>query len=243
MRLQRWLILPVVAAIWSPARATSAYAYGKNETVVIKDGVAPNGHLSLASHGDGDPPGDGKFSIYLMGEPAHRRTARLEGITENDILDSAPTAFEASWAPDSRHAAVAFRAERHVIVTRLYRIEGQRAIRIDGASLFKQVTSKDRTSPGDDERASVTKLTWQGPRRFLLEEMKWFLASPANLPRSLGRYGKRTDEKNGERVLIKFSAQATCEFVHGNRYRILDMQPAISTNSGRNRKFSQNPSE
>src|ERR1700759_3009005 len=36
-------------------------------------------------------------------------------------------------------------------------------------------------------------------------------ASPDNLPRSLGRYGKRTDEKDGERVLIKFSAQATCE--------------------------------
>src|SRR3569832_2395167 len=103
MRLRWMLILPVVAAMWSPARGTSAYAYGKDETVVIKDGMAPNRRLSLASHGDGDPPGDGKFGIYLMVELFHRRTARLEGITEYDILDSAPTAFQASWAPDSRH--------------------------------------------------------------------------------------------------------------------------------------------
>jgi hypothetical protein len=209
---------------WSPARATSEYEYAKGEDVVIDSGLAPNGRLSLASHGEG-ASGNDQFHIYLMAEPAHRRIAVLDDITSKDILDSGPTAFHASWAPDSRHAAVAFRTDRHVMITQLYRIERRRAIGIGGPSLFKDVTNRDMHGRDDDERSSVTKLSWLGPRRFMLTENRLFITSSPNLLRSLGRYGKRTDDAGDKRFFVKFSAEAVCEIVGGNRYRIVDLKP------------------
>jgi hypothetical protein len=209
---------------WSPAHATTEYEYAKGEDVVIDSGLAPNGRLSLASHGEGDS-GNEKFHIYLMAEPVHRRIAVLDHITSKDILDSGPTAFYAGWAPDSRHAAVAFRIERHVMITMLYRIERNRAVEIGGPTLFKDVSSRDVHSRDDDERVGVTRLTWLGPRRFLLKEYHLFTTSSPNLLRSLGRYGKQGGDAGDKRFFVKFSAQAVCEIVGGNRYRIVDLKP------------------
>lgn len=221
-----WLMsVPVLAMLCAPALATSDYAYTRGEAVVIEGGMAPGGRRSLASHGEGEI-GSETFSIYLMDEPAHRRIAMLDGITAEDVLDSSPTAFEAQWAPDARHAAIAFRVVRHVIVTRLYRIEEKRAVRISVPALFKEVSSRDQALPEDEERVSVTRLSWLGPRRFRITEQKLFLASSPNLLRSLGRFGKHTDETDGRgRVVVKFSAVAECELVRGNRYRIVDLKP------------------
>jgi hypothetical protein len=209
---------------WSPARATTEYEYAKGEDVVIDSGLAPSGRLSLASHGEGNS-GNDKFHIYLMTEPAHRRIAVLDDITSKDILDSGPTAFYASWAPDSGHAAVAFRTDRHVMVTLLYRIERRRAVRIRGPSLFKDVTSRERHAKDDDERSSVTRLSWLRPRHFMLVENRLFITSSPNLLRSLGRYGRQTGDAGDKRFFVKFSAQAVCEIVGGNRYRIVDLKP------------------
>jgi hypothetical protein len=223
----RWLLAAVFATValaWSPARATTEYEYAKGEDVVIDSGLAPNGRLSLASHGEG-ASGNENFHIHLMAEPAHRRIAILDDITSRDILDSGPTAFFAGWAPDSRHAAVAFRTDRHVMITLLYRIERHRAVGIGGPSLFKDVTNRDLRARDDDERVSVTKLSWLGPRRFVLTENRLFLTSSPNLLRSLGRYGKQTGDAGDKRFFVKFSAQAVCEIVDGNRYRIVDLKP------------------
>jgi hypothetical protein len=213
--------------IWSsaPATATAEYEYAKGEDVVIDSGMAPNKRLSLASHGKG-PSGNEGFHVYLMAEPAHRRIAVLDDITSHDILDSGPTAFYASWAPDSRHAAVAFRTDRHVMITLLYRIERGRAVEIGGPSLFKDVTSREVRRQNDDERISVTRLTWLGPRRFVLAEYKYFITSSPNLLRSLGRFGKLDANKvDDKRPFVKFAAEAECELVGGNRYRIVDLKP------------------
>jgi hypothetical protein len=215
------------AVIWStvPAAATSEYEYARGEDVVIDSGMAPSRRLSLASHGEG-PSGDDRFHVYLMAEPAHRRIAVLDDISSHDILDSGPTAFHAAWSPDSRHAAVAFRTDRHVMVTQLYRIERGRAVEIGGASLFKDVTSREVHSPDDDERVSVTRLSWLGPRRFVLTEYRYFITSSPNLLRSLGRFGKLDDKNTDDkRSFVKFSAEAECELIGGNRYRIVDLKP------------------
>jgi hypothetical protein len=215
------------AAIWSaaPATATSEYEYAKGEDVVIDGGMAPNRRLSLASHGEG-PSGNDKFHVYLMAEPSHRRITALDDITSHDILDSGPTAFHASWALDSRHAAVAFRPDRHVIITLLYRIERGRAVEIGGPSLFKDVTSREVHSQNDDERVSVTRLKWLNPRRFVLTEYRYFITTSPNLLRSLGRFGKLDDDNTDDkRSFVKFSAQAECELIGGNRYRIVDLKP------------------
>ena len=38
----------------APAGATSNHQYAKGEYAVIRDGLAPNKQLSLASHGEGE---------------------------------------------------------------------------------------------------------------------------------------------------------------------------------------------
>jgi hypothetical protein len=217
-------LLAATTLACSPARATNEYEYAKREDVVIDSGLAPNGRLSLASHGEGSSGSD-NFHVYVMAEPAHRRIAALGDITSKDILDSGPTAFHASWAPDSGHAAVAFRTDRHVMITMLYRIERRRAVGISGPSLFKDVTSRDMHAKDDDERSSVTRLSWLHPRRFMLTENRLFIVSSPNLLRSLGRYGRQTGDAGDQRFFVKFSAQAVCEIVDGNRYRIIDLKP------------------
>jgi hypothetical protein len=226
MPRQLWLLaaLLVAALTGSPAHATTVYRYARGEDAVIDSGMAPGGRLSLASHGEGGF-GDENFHVYLMAEPAHRRIIALDDITSHHILDSGPTAFHASWAPDARHAAVAFRIERHVMITMLYRIERARAIEIGGPTLFKDVTGRDVHSRDDDERSGVSRLTWLGPRRFVLKEYRLFITSSPNLLRSLGRFGRQTGEAGDKRLFVKFSAEATCELVGGNRYRIVDLKP------------------
>src|SRR5258708_35692493 len=81
----------------SPARATSVYEYAKGEDVLIASGMAPNGHLSLAAHGEGEF-GSENFYVYLMAEPAPPENARLAGIT--DKLGFGPAALPAARAPD-----------------------------------------------------------------------------------------------------------------------------------------------
>src|SRR4051812_25247024 len=114
--------LVATLAVCPAAHATSADEYAAGEGVGVARGMGPSLSRSLASHGEG-PSGSDNFHIYLMAEPAHRRITALKSITSKDILDSGPKAFHASWAPDSRHAAVAFRIDRHVMISRLYRIE------------------------------------------------------------------------------------------------------------------------
>jgi hypothetical protein len=221
--LQLLAALFTAALAWSPADATTEYDYAAGEDVVIDGGMAPNGRLSLASHGEGGGGRD-QFHLYLMAEPAHRRLAALDDITSKVILDSGPTAFHAAWAPDARHAAVAFRTDRHVMITMLYRIERRRAVEIGGPSLFKDVTSREVHS-SDDARSSVTRLSWLGPRWFILRENRLFITSSPNLLHSLGRFGRQAGEAGDKRYFVKFSAVAICKLVSGNRYRIVDLKP------------------
>lgn len=221
--LQLLAVLVAAALTDSPARATSVYEYAKGEYAVIDGGTAPNKQLSLAAHGQGEFGSD-DFHVYLMAEPAHRKIRTLDGIINN--LDSGPTAFHAEWAPDSRHVAVAYRIERHVTINLLYRIERDRAIGIDGTSLFKEVTSRDVNEAIDHENSSFISLTWLGPRRFVLKENRLFIGAPPSLLRSLGRFGKReNDQMDEKRVFFKFSAEAVCELDGGNRYRVVDLKP------------------
>jgi hypothetical protein len=221
--LRLLVVFIAMALAGSPARGTSNYEYAKGEDVVIDSGMAPNGHLSLASHGEGELGSD-KFYIYLMAEPAHRRIAPLDDITHN--LDSGPTAFHAQWTSDSRHVAVAYRIERHVTITQLYRIERSRAIEIVGPSLFKEVTSRDVDDSVDHQNSSFTNLSWLSPRRFVLKEDHLFIDAPPSLLRSLGRFGKQENEQVYEkRIFFKFSAVAICEIVGGSHYRIVDLKP------------------
>ena len=105
--------------------------------------------MSLASHG-ADENFKSEFHVWLMAEPAHRKLARLPGIGPDGILGTGPNAYHAFWSTDSRHVAVTNRSERHVVEFELYGVEGRRARRVSGPSLFKGVTSRD-VGRGEDQ--------------------------------------------------------------------------------------------
>lgn len=212
--------LTMLAAL-SPAWGTSEHQYAKNEYAVVRDGRAPNGRLSLASHGEGEM-GDGNFHVYLMAEPGHRRLATLEDISGKNNLDTAPDAYHAAWSPDSRHVAVTFRSNRHIVTLNLYAIAGGKARLIEAPDLFRTVTGR-AVDPDADPRTVVPGIEWQGPRRFRIRDYRLFVENDAKLADRLGAFAKTTRMKDG-RFTIQFSAEANCELA-GNRHRIARPQP------------------
>lgn len=201
-----------------PARATDEHDYARGEYAIIRDGLSPDQTKSLASHGDG---GRKNFHVWLMAEPAHRRLTALDDIEAR--LDSGPNAYYAFWSKDSRHVAVTYRSDRHVVELNLYRIEGRHARLVLGPSLFKDITSRD-PAPGDDMRRSVPQFEWKGPRRFLLRENRLFVTSDRGFARMMGAYGKVTDKLDEGRFFVEFSAEADGLLMPGNRYRIIDLR-------------------
>jgi hypothetical protein len=221
MKRVRLLILAALLALAiAPARATDEHTYARDEYAIIRDGLAPDKQKSLASHADGDG-GWKNFHLWLMAEPAHRRLTALDDI--NARLDSGPNAYYAFWSKDSRHVAVTYRSDRHVVELNLYRIEGRRARPIWGPSLFRDVTNRD-PAPDDDMRRSVPQFEWKGPRRFLLRENRLFVTSDRGFARQMGAYGKLTDKPDEGKFLVEFSAEADCVLMPGNRYRIVDLR-------------------
>jgi hypothetical protein len=99
----------VLSCIGIPVRATSVYDYKPKEYVIVDGGLAPNKHLAIAANGYGG------FHVYLMAEPAHKPIAALASIDNDAILDTGASAYHAVWSPDSRHVAMHFRSNRHVL--------------------------------------------------------------------------------------------------------------------------------
>jgi hypothetical protein len=176
----------------------------------------------LVSHGEGEGGSD-KFHVWLMAEPRHRRIVALDNIGSKNNLDSAPDAYHAFWSKDSRHVAVSFRSNRHVLQLNLYRVENRHARLITGPSLFKDVTSRD-IDPQEDLRLSTSEITWKGPNRFQLSEHRLFKTSDSGFMRMLGRYGKMGDQLDDGAFFAEFSAEADCVLASGNRYRVIDLR-------------------
>ena len=226
MKSLRVLLAAILALAVTPARATDEHDYARDEYAIIRDGLAPSKQLSLASHADPESDGHGighNFHVWLMAEPAHRKLVRLPGIGPKAFLDTGPNAYRAFWSAESRHVAVNFRSDRHVLELNLYAIEGSRARLISGPSLFKDVTSRD-VGRDDSSWRSVAWITWTGPRRFVLRENRLFQPSDPGFARMLGPWGKVTGKLVDGRELIEFAAEADCVLVAGNRYRIVDLR-------------------
>jgi len=209
-----------------PVRAVSTHAYKPNEYAVIRDGTAPDRQHSVAAHGNGDD-GSEDFHLYLMAEPGHKRIGPLEEVGP-DILDTGPDAFQAVWSADSRHVALLYRVDRHVMAMRLYRIESRRAYPVVGDSLFHAATNLPEDSSEDREVRSLSnQVTWTGPAKFVLKEHRFLRTRTPELAHLLGRFGRQETPEgdNPGSYLIEFSAEAECELISGDRYRILDVKP------------------
>lgn len=218
-------ILAVLLALGS-AHATDEHDYASGEYAIIRDGLAPDARMSLASHADPESDGHGvghNFHVWLMAEPMHRRLARLPDIGPEALLDSGPHAYRAMWAPDSRHVAVNFRSDRHVLELNLYAIENRRARLISGPTLFRDVTGRN-VGPDENFGQRVAWITWTDQRHFLLHEHHLFQASDPGALRKLGSYGKATGKLDDGRLMVEFSAEADCVLVSGHRYRIVDLR-------------------
>jgi hypothetical protein len=210
-------------AVSNAARATDNHDYARGEYAVIRDGLAPDKRLSLASHGDGDL-GYAHFHVWLMAEPQHRRIIALDGIAA--LLDTGPDAYRASWAPDSRHVAVSWRSDRHIAELNLYAVTRRGVHAVTGRALFRDVTDRD-VGRHDDMRSGYIEISWTGPKRFVLREHRMFLANPGFV-KSMGRFGKLGERRDdGATYFISFSAEAVCELLPGNRYRIVDLKPGV----------------
>ncbi len=216
------MLAALLALVIAPARATDTHDYAKGEYAIIRDGLAPDGRKSLASHGDGEG-GSENFHVWLMAEPAHRKLAALEDIGSDNNLDTGPGAYYAFWSKDSRRVAVSFRSNRHVAELNLYHVEGRRAHLISGPTLFRDVTSRE-VGENDDMRRRVPRFEWKGARRFLLREYRLFVTSERGFARMLGAYGRTTDKPDEGKFFVEFSAEADCVLMPGNRYRIVDLR-------------------
>lgn len=229
------LVLLALMCAGPPAHSTSNYTYKKNEYAIIRDGRSPDGRLSVASHGEGEL-GDENFHVYLMTEPAHKKIARLDAINSENALDSAADAYQAEWSPDSRHVAVIFRSERHVMAMRLYEIRNNRPRLMSGPDLLDEAIKGAAVSSEDyDMRSRSAVLSWRSPSRFSSKERRLFHASSRDLSRALGAFAKETrdpdtktigsDNKPVEWSFVQFSVEAVCEVVGADKYRVIEMKP------------------
>lgn len=216
MLIRRAVLALLLVFAASPAFATAEHRYAKHEYAIIDDGRAPNGKLSVASHGEGEF-GSENFHVYLMSEPGHTRLAVLDNISEDNNLDHAPDAYYAAWSPDSRYVAVSFRTERHIMTLNLYKIEGRRARLIAAPDLFQSATGRTvQVKVEGDMRTFVPRVIWYTPRRFRLEDYRLFVKDDTGLADQLGLLGKTSPMKDG-RYTIQFSAQAVCTIGRGDK--------------------------
>src|ERR1700759_134864 len=157
--LLRLMSLAIAACLaLAPAGATSNHQYAKGEYGVIRDGLAPNKQLSLASHGEGEL-GDDHFHVWLMAEPAHRKLVALDSIGDDNNLDTAPEAYHGFWSKDSRRVGVAFRSSRHEVTLNLYRIEGRHGYLIKSPDLFNEATGRE-VADDDGLRQRISMVEW-----------------------------------------------------------------------------------
>lgn len=223
MQITHLSSLAVLAClVVAPVCATSEREYAKDEYTIIRNGLAPNKRLSLASHGGGEF-GHHDFHVWLMAEPAHRKTATLDNIDEHNNLDTDPDAYHAFWSKDSRHVGVAFRSSRHEVTLNLYRVEDRRTHLIIGPSLFKEVTSRE-VIQDDDLRVFNAIVEWRRGNRFLLKEYRSFVANDDRLMKLFGKYGRVSEKLDDGRLVIEFYAEAECEALPGDRYRVVDLR-------------------
>ena len=218
------VVIVLLASPVVPSRATSNHQYAKDEFAVIRDGLAPNKKVSLASHGEGEL-GDGDFHVWLMSEPEHHPIMALPDIGSDNDLDTAPDAYHAFWSEDARYVAIAFRTTRHEVALNLYSIEGNRARPLHAPSLFKEVTGRD-VADRDDRRQLISGIEWRGGDHIRIREYQTFVVSDPAFLRLLGAYGRVKEKLDGGKLFVEFAAEADCILDAGRRYRVIALKPA-----------------
>lgn len=213
-----WLLLFLLP--WAgPVAATDNYAYRDGEYAIISGGRSPDGRWSIAAHGNG-PYGDESFGLHLMREPAHKKRASL---STEPHLDTGPLSIVGLWAPDSRHVAILFRSDRHILELQLFAVAEGKVQSMDVPSLVDTV-GHWRKGAHYELSSRYYRVEWRSSERLSVEEFTLFDAAQPIFDAGAKTY-VTVDRMGEQRVFSEFSAQATIEITKTGKLHLLDLKP------------------
>lgn len=222
--------------------ATDSYDYKPGQFLVIHGGTSPDKMFSIVS-GENKA---GKFGVYLRDARTKKLIGQLEEVAID--LDSAPDAFHAHWAPDSKHVGVSSRADRHLTRNVIYRIENGRAYVVETPQLMchavpefctlqKELGGALTLDSDDDKPWKVRQnesfseiKKWISPTRFVVSEESQWQVKERDPSATLGQYGEaeKSEDEGDESVALYhvwFDAEGECELLPNDKSQVLNTQP------------------
>jgi hypothetical protein len=224
--------------------ATATHDYKSGQFLVIDSGTSPDKKFSIVA---GESKA-GEFGVYLRDAQSKKLIGELEEVSTG--LDSAPDAYHAHWAPDSKHVGVSSRADRHLTRNVIYRIENRRAYVIETPQLMCHavpdfcVLQKELggalTLDSDDyydkpwkvrQNESFSEIRkWISPTRFMISEESQWQVRQRDPSAMLGQYGEaeKLEAESDESTAVYhvwFNAEGECELLPADETRVLSTQP------------------
>jgi hypothetical protein len=238
------IALALSLAFVAHAGATATYDYKPGQFLVIDGGTSPDKKFSIVA---GESK-SGDFGVYLRDAQTKKLIGQLEEVATE--LDSAPDAFHAHWAPDSKHVGVSSRADRHLTHNVIYRIENRRAYLVETPQLICHAVpefcglQKELGGPvtldSDDyydkpwkvrQNESYSEITkWISPTHFVVSEESQWQVKERDPSATLGQYGEaeKLEHESDEPVVryhVWFDAEGECELLPADKTRVLSTQP------------------
>ena len=229
------------------AGATAMYDYKPGEFLVIDGGTSPDKNFSIVS-GENKA---GDFGVYLRDAHTKKLIGQLEEVATG--LDSAPDAYHAHWAPDSKHVGITSRADRHWADNAIYRIENRRAYPVKTPELlcyavpeFCQLTKELGGALTEDQiyaedtvgkpwkvrqNSSYSAIAkWISPTRFVVSEESQWQVKERDPSATVGQYGEAEtlEQESGDSAAlynVSFDVEGECELLPADKTRVLSTQP------------------
>ena len=239
--------LALSLAVVAHAGATAMYDYKPGEFLVIDGGTSPDKKFSIVT-GENKA---GEFGVYLRDAHTKKLIGQLEEVATG--LDSAPDAYHAHWAPDSKHVGITSRADRHWADNAIYRIENRRAYpvktpellchavpefceltkELGGALTEDQIYAEDTVGKPWKVRqnSSYSEIVkWISPTRFVVSEETQLQVRERDPSATIGQYGEaeKLEQESGDSAAlyhVSFDAKGECELLPGDKSRVLSTQP------------------
>jgi hypothetical protein len=240
IRLRTKAAVALSLAFVAHAGATATYDYKPGQFLVIDGGTSPDKKFSIVA-GENK---SGDFGIYLKDAQTRKLIGELEEVATG--LDSAPDAYHAHWAPDSRHVGVSSRADRHLTRNVIYCIENRRAYVVEAPQLMCHAVpdfcglqkelggplTLDRNDYYDTpwkvrENESYSEITkWTSPTRFVVSEESQWQVKERDPSATLGQYGEvekleHESDESGDLYHVWFDAEGECELLPADKTRVL----------------------
>jgi len=247
MRQIQWRVIAAGAltlALVAQTNATAMYDYKPGQFLVVDGGTLPDKKFCIVA---GESK-SGDFGIYLKDAQTKKLIGQLEEVATG--LDSAPDAFHAHWAPDSKHVGVSSRADRHLTRNIIYRIENRRAYVVETPQLMchavpdfcglQKELGGALALDSDDyydrpwkvrQNESYSEITkWISTTRFVVSEESQWQVKERDPSAMLGQYGeaeklKHESDESAALYHVWFDAEGECELLPADKTRVLSTQP------------------